>query len=74
MLTERWHFTVAWLVWIGLFFMIEGWAIWGKADHATLTNHIREWLRHQPSWILVSAWIFMIALTLHFLLDLKRAG
>ena len=71
---ERWHFTVAWLVWIALFFVIEGWAIFGKADGATLSNHIRAWLRNRPSWVIVAAGVFMIALTWHFLADLKRAG
>lgn len=71
MMTERWHFTVAWLLWIALFFVIEGWAIWGSAPRATLTNHIRDWLDHQPTWIIALAWIFMIWLTLHYLVGLR---
>ena len=70
-MTERWHFTVAWLTWIAAFFVIEGWAIFGSAPRATLSNHIRDWLRHQDTWVIVLAWLFMIALTIHFLIDLK---
>lgn len=72
-MTERWHFTVAWLVWIAAFFVIEGWAIFGSVERATLSNHIRSWLRHQPSWVWASALLFMLWLTVHFLGDLKRS-
>jgi hypothetical protein len=70
--TERWHFTVAWLIWIGLFFIIEGWAIiQDTARRPTLSNHIRDFLDHQPPWVVALAWVFMIWLTLHFLIGLR---
>jgi hypothetical protein len=71
--SERWHFTVAWLIWIGLFFLFEGLAVFNPHDarRPTLTNHIRDFLDHQPTWVLVCAWVFMIWLTLHYLVDLR---
>lgn len=71
MMAERWHFTVAWITWIVLFGIIEAWAIFGEAPRATLSCHIRDFLRHQPWWVVALGWVLMIALTLHFLVDLK---
>ena len=65
-------FTIAWLGWVFLFFFIEGMAVWSDVRHATLSSHIREWLKNRDAWVIVMAWLFMIALTLHFLLDLRR--
>jgi hypothetical protein len=70
-MTERWHFTIGWLVWIALFFVLEAWAVFGDAPRATFSNHLRDWLKHQPTWVWTLALIFMLALTWHFLADLK---
>jgi hypothetical protein len=70
-MTERWHFSVAWIVWLGLFAVIEAWAIFGSAPRATLSNHIRDWLRHQPTWVWVTFLLFMIWLTVHFVADMR---
>lgn len=67
----REHFTGAWLVWIIMFFVIELAAVWSDAHRPTLSNHIRDWLRAQSTMIRVSAWVFMITLTFHFLWRLK---
>ncbi len=70
-LLTRNPFTIAWLAWIGSFFFIEGMAIW-HGHRSTLSSHIRDWLSNRPTWVIVLAWLLMIWLTLHFLIDLKR--
>ncbi len=69
---EQIHFTWLWRGWIALFFVIEAAAILSDARRPTLSNHIRDWLSNRPSWVLYLAWAFMIALTVHFLWDLRR--
>ena len=71
---QRWHFTIAWIVWIVAFFIIEAWAIWGPAPDATLSNHIRQFFKSNPWWIQIGGWAVMVWLTLHFMLDLKPEG
>ena len=71
-LLTRNPFTIAWLSWILLFFFIEGMAIWSGVHRSTLSNHFRDWLVNRDTWVIVLAWLFMLALTGHFLLDLKR--
>ena len=71
-LLTRNPFTIAWLSWIVMFFFIEGMAIWSDVSGATLSSHIRDWLRNRDTWVIVLAWIFMLALTAHYLVDLKR--
>ena len=65
-------FTIAWIGWIALFFIFELLAIWSDFPRATLSSHIRDWLRNRDTWVIVLAWLFMLTLTGHFLLDLRR--
>jgi len=65
-------FTIAWIGWIALFFIFEGLAVWSDVQRATLSSHIRDWLSGQATWVVIVAWVFMLALTAHFLVDLNR--
>jgi succinate dehydrogenase/fumarate reductase cytochrome b subunit len=65
-------FTIAWISWIATFFLLETLAILSDVRRPTLSNHIRDWLSHRPTWVIVLAWLFMLALTAHFLVDLRR--
>lgn len=73
MMTERWHFTVAWAAWISWFLLFEAWAIFGPVKKATLSAHVRGWLAQQPIWVWLVVVGFMIWLTVHFAADLKRS-
>ena len=65
-------YTVAWLVWLALFIVIEGLAIRDKRKGDTLSEHCWEWFavkQRKRAWrwrrILLAS--FMVWLTVHFL-------
>jgi hypothetical protein len=64
-------FTMAWLAWIVGFLFIEGVAIFSKIEHATFSAHVRDFLRHQPWYVMTFFWAFMVWLTVHFLVGLR---
>ena len=72
LMTERGHFTAAWLLWLVLFGVIEAWAIFGKAEGATFSNHVREFLVYQPWYIRMIFWSFLAWLAFHLLTGLRK--
>lgn len=65
-------FQIAWISWVALFFVIEIMALLSDAPRPTLSNHVRDWLRHRDVWTRVLGWAFMTALTFHFMWGLKK--
>ncbi len=65
-------FTISWLTLGILFLFVEAMALWSKIPHSTLSSHVREWVGSQDTWVIWVAWAFMLGLTAHFLVDLKR--
>jgi hypothetical protein len=64
-------YTVAWIVWILAFIVIESKAIARKAEGDTLSEHVWAILKYPPAW-----WVgagFMVWLTGHFILRAKPA-
>ena len=69
---ERGHFTAMWILWVVMFFLIEGLAvITDGPSRATLSSHVRDFMRVAP-WRQYVGWLVMITLTLHFLWDLNE--
>lgn len=65
--------TVAWLLWIAMFFVIEVPAIIRKAPGDTLTEHVRKWFSTRdksPQWRLrrLTLACFILWLAVHFFL------
>ena len=62
--------TVAWLVWLGMFLVVEGFAIFNKERGDTLSEHIWKWFRindkpRQWTWRRAVLAIFLVWLTVH---------
>lgn len=69
---KRIHFSWYWAIWIGLLVVGEAAAVLSGVDRATLSSHVRDWLRHQPLWVWIFFLIFFIWLTIHFTADLRK--
>jgi hypothetical protein len=66
-------YTIAWLLWIAMFFVIEVPAIVDKAPGDTLTEHVRRWFSTRGmswQWRLrrLALAVFLLWLPLHFFL------
>lgn len=66
-------FTIAWIMWLVMFGVIEGVALARKETDDTLTEHIRKWFstRDKAPWWLARRGVlavFLVWLTAHFLL------
>ena len=70
--SQRIHFTIGWLAISASFIILEAIAIFGATERATLSNHVRSFLSAQPMWVTYAAWVLMLWLTAHFLLDLRK--
>jgi hypothetical protein len=69
-------YTVAWIIWIALFLVIEGMALANKAPGDTLSEHVWKWFRTdvEPANRTLQDWLlrgillgFLLWLCLHFL-------
>ncbi len=66
-------YTMAWIMWIAMFFVIEVPAIVNRKEGDTLTEHVRKWFstRTKPSqWRLrrLVLLFFLVWLVVHFFL------
>ena len=64
--------TVAWLLWIAMFLVIEGAAIWNKYEGDTLSEHVWNWFSVKDKgkgWRArrVALLAFLAWLTVHFI-------
>ena len=71
-LLTRNPFTIAWIVWVISFFLIEYGAIWSDVPGSTLSAHIRSWLAAGGWWRLALFGVFFAWLIPHLMWGLKR--
>jgi hypothetical protein len=58
--------TIAWLVWLGLFVLIEGFAIARREPGDTLSEQVWAFIRGKPArWVMLAG--FLLWLVWHFL-------
>ena len=66
------NWTIAWLIWMAMFIVIEGQALFNKTKNDTLSEHIWHWfaVSDKPPWWRARRFVllaFMAWLCLHFL-------
>ena len=66
-------YTSAWLIWIALFIVIEGFALIDKRQGDTLSEHVRKWFRIKDPRPTKTVWVirgslmaFLLWLITHF--------
>lgn len=66
------EFTIAWIIWIGMFLAIEGQALLNDREGDTLSEHVWKWfaIKDKPRWYKLRRFAllaFLAWLTTHFL-------
>ncbi len=64
-------YTAGWIAWIGMFFAIEGAALFNKREGDTLSEHVWDWfaVKDKPTgykWRRGALYTFLAWLTTHF--------
>lgn len=67
-----WVFTVLWLIWLGIFIIIEGLALADRDEGDTLSEHVWKWfaIKGKGKWVTLrrlALVTLMVWLTIHFL-------